>query len=415
MRILQIIAQKPGQTGSGVFLNNLIRIGAEKHHQQCVVAGISALETASSQELPADVVFYPVLFETDALPFPVPGMSDAMPYPSTQYRMMSGEMVSQWKTAFQAALAQAAAWRPDLIIVHHLWLLAAMTREYFPDQPMVAICHGTELRQLVLAGQFHQEVVSGCRKIDRVAALNLFQKEAIAADYGIAPEKIIVTGSGFNQAVFYPPEKPWDKKTINILYAGKLSRAKGVPSLIRAYSRLAGEGERLKLILVGAGCGEELAEIEALVAASPLRIELTGALPQCRLAELMRQSQIFVLPSFYEGLSLVTLEALASGMRIVTNDLPGMREWVGTSLAESGVVEYVTMPGLSEADLPLIEELPAYEQRLSRGICRQAAAMDADPERPLAGWQEMSEKYSWPVLLARIEKIYDQLSLDKKE
>lgn len=108
----------------------------------------------------------------------------------------------------------------------------------------------------------------------------------------------------------------------------------------------------------------------------------------------MRECHLFVMPSFYEGVSLVTMEALASGLRVVSNELPGMREWVGTRLEEEGIVEYVSLPALRSIDTPLTEELPAYEERLARGIARQLEGSSFFPvcRRRM---EEMVRKYSW--------------------
>ena len=133
-------------------------------------------------------------------------MSDEMPYPSTRYRQMTDEMLRLWEKAFIRALKSAATFQPDLIIVHHLWLLASLVRKLFPLSPVIGVCPGTELRQLASAGQFSAEVVTGCRRIDRIAALSPFQKKQIVNIYGIDEERIIVTGSGFNRNIFYPPE-----------------------------------------------------------------------------------------------------------------------------------------------------------------------------------------------------------------
>ncbi|HBC93490.1 MAG TPA: glycoside hydrolase, partial [Pelotomaculum sp.] len=257
MRILHIIAQKPGQTGSGIFLLNLVRVAAQKGHEQYLVAGISAGDSGYAQDLPVSLLFSPVLFETEELPFPVPGMSDEMPYPSTRYRQMTDEMLYLWKKAFTRALNKAAFFQPELIIVHHLWLLAALVKELFPLCPVIGICHGTELRQLVRADQFSAEVIEGCRKMDRVAALSSFQKEQIKTAYGIDGERIIVTGSGFNRDIFYPPENRESAGKMKALYAGKLSAAKGVPSLLRAVSRLPVARADFQLILAGSGSGRE--------------------------------------------------------------------------------------------------------------------------------------------------------------
>ncbi|MDD4238304.1 MAG: glycosyltransferase family 4 protein [Desulfotomaculaceae bacterium] len=413
MRILHVIAQKPGQTGSGIFLLNLIRVAAKRGHAQCLVAGISNNDIEYSQDLPESLLFMPVLFETEKLSFPVPGMSDEMPYPSTRYRQMTDEMLHLWKKAFTLVLKEAVNFHPEVIIVHHLWLLAAMVREFFPEHPVIGICHGTEFRQLVSADRFSAEVIGGCRKIDRIAALSSFQKEKIETTYGIDKERIIVTGSGFNRDIFYPPANRNIDSSIKALYAGKLSAAKGVPSLLRAVSQLPLARSDFQLILAGAGSGYEYDEILSLAGNCPFKTLFTGSLPQAMLGELMRECHLFVIPSFYEGVSLVTMEALASGLRVVSNELPGMREWVGPRLEEEGIVEYVFLPRLRSIDVPLEEELPVYEERLAHGIARQLERVKLFSGVPPTGWREMVKKYSWESVFSRIENTYHGLCADR--
>ena len=66
--------------------------------------------------------------------------------------------------------------------------------------------------------------------------------------------------------------------------------------------------------------------------------------------KLLRRCHLFILPSFYEGLPLVLLEALASGCRIITTDLSGCRELLDA--ADPDLVEFVELPVLQEIDRP---------------------------------------------------------------
>lgn len=413
MRILHVIAQKPGQTGSGIFLMNLIRVAAQRGHAQCLVAGISAGDRDYGPDMPAGLLFMPVLFETGELPFAVPGMSDEMPYPSTRYRHMTEEMIHLWKKAFTRVLAEAASFQPDLIIVHHLWLLAALVKKLFLHYPVIGFCHGTELRQLVSADQFSDEVVDGCQKLDRIAALSSFQKEKLQTAYGIDGERIIITGSGFNRKIFYPPDKRENSRQIKALYAGKLSNAKGVPSLLRSVARLPVAHSDFRLILTGSGSGCEYDEIISLAGACPFTTIFTGALSQAGLGQLMRECHLFIIPSFYEGLSLVTMEALASGLWVIASEVPGIREWVGPGLHEAGIIEYVPLPRLRSTDIPWQEDLPDYEKRLAGAILRQLERAKQSCGIELAGWEEMAGKYSWEAVFSKIENIYADLCQDK--
>ena len=77
MRILNISAQKPDSTGSGVYLSEMVRCELLAGHAAAVVAGVDASDEPT---LPEGAEPYFVRFNTEALPFNVCGMSDVMPY-----------------------------------------------------------------------------------------------------------------------------------------------------------------------------------------------------------------------------------------------------------------------------------------------------------------------------------------------
>ena len=115
MRILSITAQKPHSTGSGVYLTSLVRAFRALGHENAVVAGLTRADGVS---FPEGTEFFPVYYETDALPFPVCGMSDEMPYPSTRYRDLGPAKEHAFRRAFLSAVREAvSAFRPDLIVV----------------------------------------------------------------------------------------------------------------------------------------------------------------------------------------------------------------------------------------------------------------------------------------------------------
>ena len=112
----------------------------------------------------------------------------------------------------------------------------------------------------------------------------------------------------------------------------------------------------------------------------------------------MNQCDVFVLPSFYEGLPLVLIEAMACGMRTVCTDLPGIRPWLARALPDSGAI-FVAPPELRNADEPVPEELPAFEVRL-------AAAMEAAAKTPLPDREQVA-RLSWDALCRRLMTIFD--------
>ena len=95
-------------------------------------------------------------------------------------------------------------------------------------------------------------------------------------------------------------------------------------SLINAYNLL--EDENIELLIAGRGVGREEKAIKEAGKNSRLPIKFLGQLTQRELAELFRQSHIFVLPSFMK-VYLSDLEALACGLMVVAANLPGLKSF----------------------------------------------------------------------------------------
>lgn len=408
-KILHIIAQRPEKTGSGTYLQALIDQGEKKGYIQGVIAGIPSGE--QNIKFKGEVKFYPVLFETGEMPFPVVGMTDIMPYKSTMYRELSDDMIQKWKSAFAKVLIKSVEeFKPDIIITHHLWILSAMVKEAFPLIPTIVICHGTDLRQMNLAPKFADYVSKHCCDIEYIAALHEEQKNQVIEKYGINPDKVHVVGVGFNPNVFYMDKNKKQYSKIRLVYAGKLNFAKGVPSLIKAYNNLNVDKDAVELILAGAGTGEQFKTIEKMVKESKLKIVLKGAVPQKELAKLFRESHMFVFPSFFEGLPLVLIEALASGMRIVTTKLPGVTEFIGEYINSKGIVEYVNMPTLKSLDEPLEESLPEFEAALTKSIENQLENIKQQENSYDLHIETSIENMSWEGVFNKVENLFKNIA-----
>ena len=114
MRILNITAQKPDSTGSGVYLAEMVRCEVAAGHSAAVICGIAPDDPLP---FPSCVSAYPVHFETDEVPFSVCGMSDEMPYRATRYRDMDNKMVSCFRAAVATRLERAVEeFCPDVVI-----------------------------------------------------------------------------------------------------------------------------------------------------------------------------------------------------------------------------------------------------------------------------------------------------------
>ena len=386
MRILSITAQKPHSTGSGVYLTGLVKGFATLGHEQAVVAGVYKEDEI---HFPEGTRVYPVYYRTESLPFPIAGMSDEMPYESTIYSQMTEDMVDAFRQAFLEKTREAVeCFRPDLILCHHLYLLTALVREAFPQYKTAAICHGTGLRQIKKNSLERDYILAHIKELHKVFCLHREQREEISRVYGVPGERLEVIGSGFDDSIFrYMPVKKEDGVK-RLIYAGKLSEKKGVMSLLRSLvcleqlQRQWEQGEmqqrletgqppepvKIEVWLAG-GYGNQLEyeTIKKLAEQSPYPVKFLGRLDQPQLAKRMNQADVFVLPSFYEGLPLVVIEALACGLQVVCTDLPGVRPWLEENIGTCPV-KFVPLPAIMNADEPVEQELPQFERRLAEAI-----------------------------------------------
>lgn len=398
MRILNISAQKPDSTGSGTFLAETVASQVRAGHDTAVICGIDAGDAIST--LPAQTVVFPVEFMTDELPFHVCGMSDEMPYASTRYRDLTPVMADQFEAAFKARITRALReFEPDVVLCHHLYFVSTIVREQVVDIPVAAICHATDLRQMAMHDLKRERIISAMRHMNAIFALHGLQVEKIKETYGVDDERIHITGTGYNAHVFNQQGAAPERIPASLVYVGKISFKKGVESLLRALNLITPEDiapYQLKLKLVG-GHNPEAQDFKRIAAEVPNNrwdVELAGRIPTDELVQAYRKSDVFVLPSFYEGLPLVGIEALACGCKVVMTALPGVREGM-ESVLPGNPMQWVEPPAMVAVDTPDDAALPAFEERLAQAI---VAAIKA-PAEPFD-----VTRASWDTVVARMMK-----------
>ncbi|HSO67963.1 MAG TPA: glycosyltransferase family 4 protein [Desulfatirhabdiaceae bacterium] len=413
--ILHILSQQPGKTGSGVYLEAMVRHAGRQGYSQRVIVGIPGeaplpeITGIDSEDL------YAVRFDRPELPFPVAGMSDIMPYVSTRFSEFTPDMRDSYLRAFQEKIESAVSgFRTDIVHTHHFWLVSALTRRLFPDIPIVTSCHGTEFRQIERAPQLISHVIPDCSRIDRALALHEPQIQALHDMYGIPLDQIVNIGIGFRNDIFYCHSesgcRPGQEGILQMVYAGKISRPKGVPWLIEALARVdIPEGYTLRVKLAGSSGDASVTDIPRSANRPDCQVTFLGALSQAELSNVFRSSRVFVLPSFYEGLPLVLLEALASGCRIVTTDLPGLDTWLPEAIRDTDIVERVRLPRLIRVDEPHPSDLPEFVNNLATAISRQLHRSVCTETDWASCVMPCIQHLSWERIFKKIETVYDAL------
>jgi len=399
MRILHVLAQLPSKTGSGVYYSNLIEGFKKYNHDQKAIFGYQ-------DEYKWDILNnkdqYPVAFKSEELPFPIVGMSNVMPYENTLYSSMTEEMVEMYREVFRSKLEEAKEELvPDIIFAHHLWILTSLVREVFPDTKIIGICHNTDLRQAKMNPHLKDKYVDRIHELDYIFSASEHQKDEIVNEYGIDRNKIIAVGGGFNQNIFYPPkEKEYDDK-VRLVFCAKIDPSKGIYELIEVYKSLG--IENVTLDIIGIPNEENKKKIEEYIAHDS-SIRLYNVENQVALGEELRNKDIYLMPSYYEGLGLMAIESLACGLYVVTTEIEALMTLLGEEIKDSGVIKYVPLPRIYDTDKPVKEDLPEFKENLRKAILIQIEKVREKKEFP----SEIKDKirsFSWEGLVYNINKL----------
>ena len=395
-----MLAQLPIKTGSGVYFTNVINGLKEFNVEQAAIY-------ATTPEYNFNFVEekFEVEFQGEDISFPIVGMSDIMPYDNTLYKNMTDEMMESWQAAFRKKLIQAREeFRPDVVITHHLWILSSMVCDVFENEKIIGVCHNTDIRQAEKNPVMKDKYVKSLGKLDKILSLSSGVIDGIANIYNYPVEKIVNIGAGYNEKIFYPAEKYDKHDNVKILYAGKFDESKGFYELIKAFRLLEKKDDNVELELIGNLKDEDKPRVDSLVGDSK-RIRIYNAVDQVHLGEIMRHKDIFILPSYFEGLGLIAVEALGSGLRVVATEIEGLIEFLGDTINNSEIIEYIAMPTIYDTDKAVEEEKPAFVNRIVGALELMIERTREQREIPAELLEEI-EHHSWK---RKIEIIYKLL------
>ena len=154
--------------------------------------------------------------------------------------------------------------------------------------------------------------------------------------------------------------RPIQSHQKRLLYVGRLSAAKGVPILFEAVALLMSHHPDLTLTIVGDGPDRQELEFQAAALGIQSHLKFVGYQSQDAVCHFLQDCDLFVLPSFAEGLPVVLMEAMATGVPVVTTSIAAISE-----LVEDGVSGYLVPPGAVEPLAARLERLlqdPALRQ-----------------------------------------------------
>ena len=228
------------------------------------------------------------------------------------------------------------------------------------------------------------------RCADHVICLNTQDREFLAQRFGVDSARITRVTPGADSifgetaaARRYGPPK-------RLLFAGTWIPRKGTHILAAAFERLCTEGSPLELDVLGAGVPEERVHADFSPAVRD-RVRVIAAQTDRETAAAMAASDIFVLPSLFEGTPLTLIEAMWSALPIVTTATAGMRDVVRHE--HNGLL---TAPGDVEALTRSLDRLAG-----DAGLCRTLGHAAHDTATAHFTWSRTAEAFESAYRAAR--------------
>lgn len=156
------------------------------------------------------------------------------------------------------------------------------------------------------------------RGIHRFVSPSRFLRDKLV-EFGEAAERVAVVPNGLDLKSVPPGDGEGD----GFLFAGRLSREKGVETLLRAVASTS------SVRLTVAGTGPVESELRSMAAPLEGRVDFVGHLDRDELLGRVREARAVVLPSeWYENAPMSALESLASATPVIATSLGGLPEIV---------------------------------------------------------------------------------------
>jgi len=170
-----------------------------------------------------------------------------------------------------------------------------------------------------------------------VIALSGAWKDAINK---MAPSANVVI---LHNAVYIPKyqiERSYRHNPVNVLFLGRLGRRKGIYDLIEVIHAF--KGREIRFVLAGDG---DVDHVKSLVNDNDMSeiVHIPGWVGSDEVVDLLREADIYVLPSYDEGLPMGLLEAMAAGLPVISTTIGGIPEAISDS-----VNGYLIEPGNKE-------------------------------------------------------------------
>jgi glycosyltransferase involved in cell wall biosynthesis len=207
-------------------------------------------------------------------------------------------------------------------------------------------------------------------------------------EYPAENKKIIMMGNGIDSTIFKPVEKKSEKKYI--LFTGRLSYRKGLFDLIESGKYICEKYPDISFVITGSGILVDKLHQRTNELDITKQFQFLGFVTREELITLYQNATLYVLPSHYEGLPTVLLEAMSCGLPVIATAVSGNLDVI--THGKNGILVPPKSPEkIAEAISFLLED-----EQLKKNLGENAR-------------KTIEEKYTWDIISNNFLKYYNSL------
>ena len=154
--------------------------------------------------------------------------------------------------------------------------------------------------------------------------------------------KIAYIPNGVDTHLFSQKSRVTQKKHLNIIYLGRLEKQKNLSTLIKAVSQTK---NTIKLIFYGKG--SQKSQLLNLAKQLKVNLKIKPPIDYQKVPKILKEADIFVLPSKEEGHPKALIEAMAAGLAVIGADVKGIRQLISHS--QTGILTDTSATQISKA------------------------------------------------------------------
>ncbi len=240
------------------------------------------------------------------------------------FKFSSKVSFAQYNFVFQKIIQEHGT--PDIIYSHYLTTsyVATLLKNKW-NIPLVAIEHWSEINKDKLTPLVKKLGQLTYATVDRLISVSLSLQDRIKQHFGV---NSLVIHNMVGADFFQQQNNFYFEGKIRFIATGRLIYGKGFDLLPKVFAKLNLPKEKWEMNIIGGG--EEYDNLQKQIKKLDLQdnIHLLGQKTKTQVVDILKTSNVFILPSRAENFSVAVLEALACGLPVISSDCGGIRECI---------------------------------------------------------------------------------------